>query len=188
MDALSQKLFVIFQNVNEWLKFAETKNAVLLAFSGTGMAAIFTLLSTVQNLPNSLRIGLLISTFLLCSCSLICALSFLPKINLDRMLWVTGNRFQAMAPQAGDNLYYYGHLKKYNAQTLSNAINTSYLNGGIAQPYGKESQDLATQITINAEIAFRKYRYFTCAAYCLSASIIVVPAFALLSLIFNRGL
>ncbi|MFM6153624.1 MAG: hypothetical protein ACKPE3_11590, partial [Sphaerospermopsis kisseleviana] len=57
MDDVSSKLMAIFQNVNEWLKFAEAKNGILLAFSGAAITASITILSTAQNLPNSLKIG-----------------------------------------------------------------------------------------------------------------------------------
>ena len=88
MDEVSLKLLGIFQNVNEWLKFAEAKNGILLAFSGAAITAAITLLATAQNLPNSLKIGLSLTTIFLCICSLICTLSFLPKIDLERLLWV----------------------------------------------------------------------------------------------------
>ncbi|MGI2904357.1 hypothetical protein [Tolypothrix sp. VBCCA 56010] len=39
MEELTVKLRILLQLVNDWLKFAETKNAVLLAFSGTGITS-----------------------------------------------------------------------------------------------------------------------------------------------------
>ncbi|AFZ25436.1 hypothetical protein Cylst_3281 [Cylindrospermum stagnale PCC 7417] len=46
MDEVFPTLTAIFQNVNEWLKFAEAKNGILLAFSGAGITATITLLAT----------------------------------------------------------------------------------------------------------------------------------------------
>jgi Family of unknown function (DUF5706) len=188
MDALVEKLRVIFQNVNEWLKFAEAKNAVLLAFSGTAMTATLAVLATVQNLPNSLRVGLLGATVLLCVCAFFCAWSFLPKTNLEKILWSRSNSFQAMKPQVEDNLYYFGHLRKYNSATLLDSVNQGYLNGAASLPYGKEAQDLASQIVVNASIAFRKYQFFTYGAYCLVISILIVPTSILFNLVFFKGL
>jgi hypothetical protein len=190
MDALSEKLYVIFQNVNDWLKFAEAKNAVLVAFAGTGMTATLTLLATVQNMPNSLRFGLLVATALLCACSFICTLSFLPKTNLEKLLWLKNNSFQAMKPQADDNLYYFGHLRKYDTITLLDSLNQYYLNNSspLNSSYSKEAQDLAAQIVINSSIAFRKYQLFTCASFLLIVAISTVPFFILSSLIIFRGL
>jgi hypothetical protein len=185
---LPEKLFVIFQNTNEWLKFAEAKNAALLAFSGTGMTATLTLLATAQNLPNSLRVGLLLATAFLCLCSFICTFSFLPRIHLEKVLWLKSRTFQNAKPSTDDNLYYFGHLQKYSPNELLEAINRNYLNSSITIPYEKESQDLATQITINAAIAFRKYQLFTYGTYCLAIAILIVPVSILFSLIFFRGL
>ena len=188
MDVLPEKLFVIFQNVNEWLKFAEAKNAVLLAFAGTGMTVTVTLLATMQSLPNSLKMALIVTTSLLCACSFLCGLSFLPTTNLERVLWLRSKKFQANTPMPSDNLYYFGHLRKYSSNQLLDSINQNYLSNKVSQPYGKESQDLAAQITVNAEIAFRKYQLFTYATYCLVTSIIIIPMSILFSLIFFRGL
>jgi hypothetical protein len=188
MDVLVEKLRIIFQNVNEWLKFAEAKNAVLLAFSGTAMTVTLAVLATVQNLPNSLRVGLLGATALLCVCAFLCAWSFLPKTNLEKILWSRRMSFQAMKPQVEDNLYYFGHLRKYNSVTLLDSVNQGYLNGAASLPYGKEAQDLASQIVVNSSIAFRKYQLFTYAAYLLTAAITVLPTFILISLVVFRGL
>jgi len=188
MDNLVTKLFVIFQNVNDWLKFAEAKNAALFAFSATGLAVPVTLLATVQNLPNALRLGLATATFLLCTCSLLCAWSFLPQTNLEKLIWIRTKTFQAMRPNSSDNLYYFGHLKKYGVDSLLNSINQNYFNNTVVQPYTREANDLASQIIINSSIAFRKYQLFTSSAYCLVAAILAVPGILLFSLILFRGI
>ncbi|MEH1971695.1 MAG: hypothetical protein V7L02_00450 [Nostoc sp.] len=190
MDEVSSKLTAIFQNVNEWLKFAEAKNGILLAFSGAGITAIITLLSTAQNLPQSLNFGLLLTTILLCICSLICSLSFLPKINLERLLWL-----QTKPPKSSnfirkdtDNFYYFGHLQKYNSTELLDALNKHYFEGTINKPYKKEYEDIAGQITINSEIAFLKFQVFTYAIYILIASILVIPFSAIINLFIYKKL
>ena len=189
MDVLCEKLLVIFQNVNEWLKFAEAKNAVLLAFSGTGITATVTLLATIQNLPGSLKIGVLVTTGLLYVCAFLCALSFLPSTNLEKILWNRSRAFSSMQPKPDDdNFYYFGHLKKYGAVELLDAVNRLYLNGTISTPYGKEPHDLATQIILNSGIAFRKYRLFTYSLYFLICSILSVPVLMLSNLLIFRGL
>lgn len=188
MDPLTAKLFIIFQNVNDWLKFAEAKNAALFAFSATGLAAPVTLLATVQNLPNSFKAGLIATASLLCVCALLCAWSFLPKTNLEKLIWLKAKPFQSLTPNPNDNLYYFGHLQKYSSDSLLDAISQNYLGGKSSQPYPKEAQDLASQITINSVIAFRKYKLFTSSAYCLVGAIIVTPLMIIASLVLFRGL
>jgi hypothetical protein len=187
MNDFLVKLLSIFHNVNDWLKFAEAKNAALLAFSGTGMTATLTVLATAQSLPTFLRFGLLISTSLLCICTLLCALSFIPKTNLEKLLWLRSQPSKKLHPSLTDNLYYFGDLRKYSAGELLNAVNVHYFNSIVTQPYSKECSDVAIQITINSDIASFKFQTFTYAIYFLVASILSVPFLLLTSLVLYRG-
>ncbi|MEH2256519.1 hypothetical protein [Nostoc sp.] len=183
MDEVYSKLTAIFQNVNDWLKFAEAKNGVLLAFSGTGITATITLLTTAPKIPNSLNFGLLLTTSLLCICSLICSFSFLPKTNLERFVWLRTRppKNVTFIRKDADNFWFFGHLQKYNATELLDALNKHYFDSELSSPYKKEYKDIAEQISINAQITYLKYQFFTYAIYVLIVSILVIP----LSLIIN---
>jgi hypothetical protein len=196
MDEVSTKLLAIFQNVNEWLKFAEAKNGVLLAFSGAAITATITLLATAQNIPNSLNFGLLLTTILLCICALICSLSFLPKTNLDDLLWLRDRRNKKSNSQnpIEDNFWYFGHLQKYKPDELLEGLNKPYFNSKLdiakladKKEY-KEYKDIAAQITINAEIAFLKFEVFKYAIKVLIASILTIPLSMVISLVIYRHL
>lgn len=186
MNDLSAKLLVIFQNVNDWLKFAEAKNAVLLAFSGAGMTAALTVLATAQNLPRSLQVGLILTTVALNICTLVCGISFLPETNLEKLRWSRTKYSSKTSIQSTDNLYYFGDLRKYKKTELLDSLNAQYFNLKITPPYSKECEDLAVQITINSEIAFVKYKLFTSALCILISAILLVPASITFSLIFFR--
>jgi len=192
MDEVSTKLLAIFQNVNEWLKFAEAKNGVLLAFSGAAITATITLLATAQNIPNSLNFGLLLTTIFLCICALICSFSFLPKTNLEDLLWLRDRRNKKSNSQdpIKDNFWYFGHLQKYKPDELLEVLNEPYFKGSvdITKVEYKEYKDIAAQITINAEIAFLKFEVFTYAIKVLIASILIIPCSILISLVIYRRL
>ena len=192
MHEVSTKLLAIFQNVNEWLKFAEAKNGVLLAFSGAAITATITLLATAQNIPNSLNFGLLLTTIFLCICALICSLSFLPKTNLEDLLWLRDRQNKKSHSQdpIKDNFWYFGHLQKYKPDELLEVLNEPYFKGSvdITKVEYKEYKDIAAQITINAEIAFLKFEVFTYAIKVLIASILIIPCSILISLIIYRRL
>ena len=188
MSEFSAKLIAIFQNVNDWLKFAEAKNAALLAFSGTAMTAMLTVLVTAQYLPNALKIGLLIAVGLLNICTLLCAVSFLPKVNLEKLLWLGNKPYKKSNPTSTDNLYYFGDLKKYSSIELLDSLNKYYFNNLITSPYSKEVHDLAVQISINSNITSTKFYLFTYALYFLIGSIVCVPITIFVNLIMNRGL
>ena len=192
MDEVSTKLLAIFQNVNEWLKFAEAKNGVLLAFSGAAITATITLLATAQNIPNSLNFGLLLTTIFLCICALICSFSFLPKTNLEDLLWLRDRRNKKSHSQdpIKDNFWYFGHLQKYKPDELLKALNEPYFKGSvdITKVEYKEYKDIAAQITINAGIAFLKFEVFKYALKVLIASILIIPCSMLISLVIYRRL
>ena len=175
MNDFAAKLITIFQNVNDWLKFAEAKNAVLLAFSGAGVTATITLLATAQNLPNSLSVGLLITTSLLCICALICSFSFLSKTNLDLLLQRSNRTSSNSRHQRRNNLYYFGDLRKYSSNELLNELNSHYFDKNSNQLYTKECEDLATQIIINSKITLVKFNLFTYGLWLLIAAILAVP-------------
>ncbi len=187
MDDVSSNLIAIFQNVNEWLKFAEAKNGILLAFSGAAITATITILSTAQSLPNSLKIGLLLTTIILCICALVCSISFLPRTNLERVLGLRRNLNPTIPDK--DNFWFFGHLQKYQPIELLEALNKHYFDSKLNNtPYKKEYQDIAAQITINAEITFLKFRIFTYGVYVLIAAILVIPLSMLTSIIVFHSL
>lgn len=188
VNEVSHKLLTIFQNVNEWLTFAEAKNGVLLAFAGTGFTTTITILDTGTTLPKSLQIGLLLATLLLCVCAFICALSFLPKTNLDRFFKRKKQTSCNSRNGLGNNLYYFGHLQKYFYEQLLVEFDQYYFDNQLTKPYKKEWKDITVQIIINAEITAIKFELFTIALYFLLAGILAIPLSMLVSLIICQSL
>lgn len=188
--AITEKLLSILQIVNDWLKFAEAKNAVLLAFCGAAITAVVTYLSTASTIPKSFGTGLLISIFLLCISSLICSLSFLPKTDIEHFVWLKTKpaRKSKSSLKDSDNFYFFNNLKKYDSNDLLEAMNRLYFEGKIQKPYRKEDLDIAGQITINSEIASTKFMFFRIALWLLIFSIIIVPASLLITLLIYRKL
>ena len=71
-EKVNEKLEFIFQNTNEWLKFAETKNGILLGIIITTSAF---LIENKTNLKNNLGVCLFISL-------IISLLSFFTQNNI----------------------------------------------------------------------------------------------------------
>lgn len=187
---LTDKLYKIFQNINEWLKYAEAKNAVLLAFSGAIITAVVTYLSTASKIIISLKFGLLINIVLLGLCSLTTAISFLPQTDLEHFNWLNSkpSKVNSITLRQTDNFYFFGDLRKYKSSELVDTINNSYFDGSLNQPYKKESLDIANQIVTNSQIAILKFNLFTRAVYILIASILAIPTSLIISFILYRHL
>lgn len=190
MDTVTPKLSSIFQITTDWLKFAEAKNAVLLAFSGAGITATITYLSAASNAPNSLRVGFIVSTILLSLSSITCAISFLPKTNPEHVIWLRGNPARKLRKlqDNSDNLYYFGHIQKYSSDELLDSLNRFYFENAIPLPYKKEYMDISSQIVANSEIASIKFKLFTIALWFLIFSFLSIPAILAVSLVVNHSL
>jgi len=188
MDEVTVKLTAIFQIVNDWLKFTEAKNAILLTFSGAGITAIITYLSASSNILQSLRIGLLIAITFLCFVSLICTISFLPKTNLENIMWLKGKPTRKKKLLDSDNLYYFDHLQKYNSTEFLESISRLYFENKIQPPYRKDYLDISSQIVINAEIASIKLMLSTISVWLLIISMCSIPSALILSLILYKSL
>jgi hypothetical protein len=187
---LTQKLLSIFVLVNDWLKFAEAKNAILLTFSGAAITAISAYLAAVKETAPSLQLGLIFSLILLGICSLVCAISFLPKTNLENIAWqrLKPSRKRGITVRDTDNFYFFGDLRRYEPVELVDAINKFYLEGLAVDPRKKENVDIAIQLIINADIASIKFGLFTCALWFLVSAISSIPLSMLFSLLIFRHL
>lgn len=174
---ITEKLLSILHLINDWLKFAEAKNALLLAFCGAAITAIVTYLSAAPNISSEpLRIGLLFSLFLLCICSVICSLSLLPKTDREYLIWwkkKPSKKFKNLQ-QETDNLYFYDEIRKYSSTDLLDSMNKLYFDNKLQPPYKKEDLDIADQIVINSQIASAKFAFFRVALWFLIGSIFVV--------------
>ena len=179
MDEFSSKLLKILQDVHDSQKFAEAKNAILLTFSGAGITSCIDLLTeNGSEISDPLKFGLSLTIILLSMSSVVCSLSFIPRINVERILWLRNKSLKKsnfLTRKHADNFYYFGYLQKYTYSQLLDALNDCYFDGKLNRNYKKEYQDIAEQIVINSEITFRKFKIFTYAIYFLILSILVLP-------------
>lgn len=161
---MENRLQNIFSSVNDWLKFAEAKNAALFAASSTLIIAVLKEISILKWLelwlPYRIGIGIYVGLLItqLALSATICLYSFLPQI-----------KHLPLAPQKEpkdtDNLLFYGDIAHYEPtyylrclykQQGEHVISTMPLE-----------VDYARQIVVNSRIALRKYHLFTAALWLL---------------------
>ncbi len=183
MSELSDKLTELLHDSNDWLKFAEAKNAILFAFTGAAITATTTVFVATETSLILLRCGLLISTLLLCACSLNCAISFLPKTNLENLLWLYNKPVKAREKKPSDNLHYFGDLQKYSPNDLVNSVSNLYLDRSNTSSVSKEEIDIASQVTINSRIASIKLLSFSLSIYLLIISLLFLLASIIITLV-----
>jgi Arc/MetJ-type ribon-helix-helix transcriptional regulator len=167
---LTVKLLSIFTIVNDWLKFAEAKNGILLAFCGAAIPTVMNMLTSLGKTSSWAYIMIIISLFCFFASTLICSWSFLPK---------TRSRQNLRESQIGEsklNLYFYGDLGTLDKSTLLKRIRKEYFNdhievNNLSQDY-KEQLDLCDQVTVNASIAMSKFDKFKTALRLLMVGIL----------------
>lgn len=198
---LVEKLMTIFTIVNDWLKYAEAKNAVTLTFCGAAITIIVTYLSAVQTIFDSLRIGLIISICLFFISTILTVVSFLPKIDSDKYFWSLFHKSKNMSTNAEtDIFYFFNDLRKYvdinqrkpSAEKLINAIVKAYFpqitHNQVSPLYSKESKDLCIQIINNSDITFQKFFLSGWSIRLALGAILVIPLSMLISLIIYHHL
>jgi len=147
---LEDKLWKIFSNVNDWLKVAEAKNAMLIGFNG---ACIFGLSRIMDNVN-----GILWGYFLFaCICFgvsvLISLTAFVPRLN--------GLPPGMFYDSKIKNIFYFEYLKTLSSETLIQELDGSTKKFEIPA----RVKQLADQVIFNSNIASRKYSYFSVAVW-----------------------
>jgi len=169
---METRLKEILDLVNQWLKFAEAKNAALLAANCTIAFALSKSLQQFKSIPLYLNIYIYFAIALLFIAAALSLLSFIPRTHMP---WISSTR----KPSTEDNLVFYGHIAAYDANSYLNAL---YRETGVdkIKHQGLE-EDYAEQIIINSRISLAKYRLFAAAAWitlsALLTPILIIPIF-----------
>lgn len=148
------KLQELFKSVNEWLKFMETKNAVLLAIYGVllGTAA-----SLIKDSSGYLKPTLLWGVIPCLLLSLLVLLVSFSPIN-DKFFKTKHELKKTDLDNI--NLLYYGDLMKLEAHSLLELLYRSYKKE-IPQVFEKPEIDYANQVIVNSSITHKKQRCFS---------------------------
>ena len=161
MDTMKKELREIFNNINDWLKFAEAKNFGLLSlivasvFGFTQMS--IKLESIVRNTGAYIFLPLSILGCLSCLTSLIPILNKIEKgTNVKGFI----DRLSNFIDKEGviTNIHFFGHLKDLNETEFESEMQTKYGQRFIS--FTEYEKDLVTQILYNSRIAYIKYQLF----------------------------
>ncbi|MGP4971928.1 Pycsar system effector family protein [Psychrobacter aquimaris] len=148
---VSDELDGIFKIVNEWLKFAEQKNAALLVLNSGSVWGVSLMLRNQDTLSCGGVTFAAIGFALVFLSSLICVFSFIPILYRPSYSSNLGKRSNF------DNCLYFGDIAKYE--------DADYL-ALLKHKLGEEAEDtlferdFASQIITNARITLAKYKKF----------------------------
>lgn len=138
----------IFDNVNTWLTHAEAKNVAIVAFNVACLSFIWDMesIEDIRILYYILYIGMLLSTIM-------ALISFIPKMGKE-----TKNQSRYSDQ---DNLIFYVDIAKYDSEQYVKAIFKQYAKVDILDAdIQKIEKDFSEEITYNATVVIRKYKWF----------------------------
>lgn len=160
---MEERLKPLLVFIQDLVKFAEAKNAVLVAFNGGAILGVLKFIGDNTCL-NEYVVYYLWTFVFFAACGLVVSLlSFLPRVKI---LWVgcTGE------PQATDNLILFSDICKYEVNQYLRAL---YLaDDKPSAKYTDFDKLYANQVIVNARIAMRKYTFFRKALWCTIAAVL----------------
>lgn len=174
-----EQLRNLFNNINEWLKFAEAKNLGLL----TLVAAIdfgFTQISFPKDsdIETIICCVFLPITFFSFLSSLISVFPILSKIENGYLVKSLITKLSSLIDkeESFENIHYYGYLRNLDEPTFE----TEFLaKVNLTDAFTQYERELSTQILYNSRIAWLKYQLFKIGAFffllALVVSIILLP-------------
>lgn len=170
-------LLANLQRTLDFLRFAEAKNAALVALGSGWFVASLNLECSGKPLPIGFGHAILIAMLLALGAVAVALLSFLPRLQVSGFLG--GRRAGPHAP----NLLYFGDLATIPINSLDSELRNRYFSDAISlsDTYYK---DLTIQLSINSDIAKRKMLLFR-AGVCIMASASLVLLIPVAILIFR---
>lgn len=155
-DRTEDRLRHILAVVDGHLKFAETKNAALLAANAAIVLGVLQQLGS-ENAPNGFWYYWLLYVAGLCTASgAITLVSFLPMTDRP-YLW------KQPGISENDNLLFFGDIQKYSEKSFLAALAKAMTSE--RSSWTQLDYMLANQIIINARIAASKFGHFRAAAW-----------------------
>lgn len=139
--------------VNEWVRFADTKAAVALAFAGALAALLFNLVTDLRQMAVLLDVVVVLTSTLLVATAVLCGLTLAPRTSdneLNSGEEVNRVFFASIATHFKNRRLEYRDVLRTLTTDPSSLV-----------------QDLADQIHANAQIALTKSRYVKWAIRCV---------------------
>lgn len=155
---MDEKLNQIFSNVNNWLKYAEAKNALIIVLNSTLIFGIINLYPAIKD-DTSYILYMSIAILMMLISIIVALISFIPRLKSPYE--------KVESPLENDNLLYFGHIAKYTSEQYREKIEKILS----AENTNKEfDMYYINQIIINSKITLIKFKQFEISAWFLIAA------------------
>src|SRR5215216_5372794 len=167
MTDLEERLFLLLELVNDWLKFGETKNGGMVVLVGVAGTGLLTYGSSIEDPTDWDGCTLFLAGFFFMLSLSLAVWSFLPKKDAQKI----ESRLEGI-PEDTDNLYFYGHLAKLRATDLIEKL--CELHECEPTKATRGERDLAAQIIVNSRITRSKMQLFSMASVTFLIGVVVM--------------
>ena len=165
-EAYDKLLTALLGRVLDMLRFAEAKNAALLAFASAWIVGIVNLLSSGKPLPPGYQGVCFVALPMFVVAATIAIASLLPKLQTSTFTGDPKGQVQ--------NLLFFGDIAELTVEGFRNDVRAPY-HQTTDEPTDAYLSDLEAQVAINSKIARRKHRMFNVGA---TAALIAVALFS----------
>lgn len=145
-------LTALLGRVMDMLRFAEAKNAALLAFASAWIVGIVNLLSSGKPIPPDYYYVIRVALPLFIVAASVAIASLLPKLQTSS--------FTGEPKGKSPNLLFFGDIAGMAVDEFKVAVRTAYHSSDGDNPTAGYLSDLEAQIAINSKITRRKNRMF----------------------------
>lgn len=161
----------IFENVNNWLKFAEAKNGTIIALNSALIFGLFQICQDTKT-ENIILIVYVYSALISLFISIIIAiLSFVPKLSYQYTSFGK--------PKDSDNLLYFGDIAKYSEKEYIDKLSS------ITNEITDFDKQYINQIATNSKITYVKYKQFELAVW-FNISAFLTPVGAIILYLYKK--
>jgi hypothetical protein len=180
-----EQLYKIFNNVNDWLKFAEAKNFGLLTLNAAivfGLTQItFSNDSVIKTVAFCVFVPFLILSFIPCLISLFPIVTKIESKNKkgeirNSMKIVNYLSNKIDKDKSFENIHFYGYLKDLKEDKFEEEF---LKKTGSKETFTSYETELVSQILYNSRITSLKYKFFKIGAFLflfgLIVSILLLP-------------
>lgn len=155
-EAYDKLLTALLGRVLDMLRFAEAKNAALLAFSSAWIVGIVNLISSNKTLPPGYYGVCIVALPMFIIAATTAIASLLPKLSTSTFTGDAKGQYQ--------NWLYFGDIADITVDGFKLDIRAAYYPAEDSSPTSTYLSDLKAQIAINSKIVRRKYRMFNVGA------------------------
>jgi hypothetical protein len=165
--AYERLLSANLNRVVDWVKYADAKNAVLLAFASAWLAGIGNLLLAAEekHTPGVVAFFLFVSELLFLIGAVHAIVALLPATNPQNILSLPRRGFRHLLagtqcrPQKS-NLLFFGDIRRLDPDLFRVEVSKRYNAKGTRITTEAYLSDLCSQTVVNARIAQRKFGVF----------------------------